>query len=103
MEISINKGSWLNLVDLLEYKGVPFWDMVEFPDIPISNNDSYLTLNQLNAKRIDLIAYDYYEDSDLWWVLLLANNIQYPNQLIEGVQIRIPAKATIDEILKPKT
>jgi len=102
VEIKISKGSWLNLVDLVEYKGVPFWEMVEFPDIPFSSNDQYLTLDHLTSKRIDLISYDYYGDSNLWWILLLANDIEYPHQLISGLKIRIPSKETIDNLLTQK-
>jgi hypothetical protein len=102
MEINLDKSSWLNLTDLLDFNGVIFWGQTEYPDIPISSDDTYIELNQQQARRIDLLAHDIYGDSGLFWIIMLANNIDLPNQIREGMVLRLPARSTIDSILKPK-
>lgn len=100
-QVDITPGSWLNLSQLLDFKGVVFWDQTTYPDIPFSDDDTYLQLTDEQAHRVDLIAFDQYGDPELLWVILLANDVNLPNQLIEGQVIRIPAKATVDLLLAP--
>ena len=98
-EIILQPGSWLNLTNLLEFNGVIFWDQTDLPDVPFDDDDTYIQITADQAKRPDLIANDTWGDSDLWWVVLLANDIDLPNQLVEGQTLRLPAKNTIDQIL----
>lgn len=100
-EVVLNPGSWLNLSNLLEFQGITFWDQFDYPDIPYDTNDVYVTLTDAQARRPDLIALDKYGNDQLLWVLLLANDVDLPNQLVEGQVIRVPAKSTIDILLTP--
>lgn len=102
MEIKLEKYSWLNLTNLYEENGIPFWDQTEFPDIPFSDDDEYVEITQEMSKRVDLIAYDKYGDPNLFWVILLANNVDLPNQLREGMVLRLPSIETIESLLKEK-
>jgi len=101
VDVKIEQQSWLQLTNLLDFDGVIFWDQTEFPDIVISEDDQYITLSQAQSKRIDLIAWDFYGDVNMFWVIMLANNIDLPNQLREGMVLRLPAQSTIDDLLKP--
>jgi len=72
---------------------------VKYPEITKTSNDIYVYTAQ--GDRYDLLALQYYNDSDLWWVISRANPSQpsdslYPNF---GEQIRIPAPSTIPTIL----
>lgn len=98
-QVTVSKYSILNLTELLEYEGVLFWDQVDYPEVPLADDDTYIQLTQSQAHRIDLIAYDFYGQSELMWAIMLANNIDYPNQLVEGAVIRIPSITTIDSLL----
>lgn len=60
-----------------------------YPDIPVANNDYYVITTL--GDRLDLLAYDFYQDSSLWWVIASANSL--PGDSIYppiGVQLRIP-------------
>ena len=98
-EVDVSPTSWLNLTQLLEFNGVVFWDQTEYPDIPYSGDDNYIQLTGAQADRMDLVAFDQYGDSDFLWILLLANNHDYPNQFIEGDLIRVPSIDTINQLL----
>lgn len=60
-----------------------------YPEIQPTDTDYYIitTVND----RLDLIAYDFYQDSNLWWVIASANALpgdsMYPPI---GIQLRIP-------------
>src|SRR5688572_16791131 len=52
-------------------------------------NDIYIV--STIGDRLDLLAFDYYEDQTLWWVIAQANNLGKGSLVIEpGIQIRIP-------------
>ena len=62
----------------------------KYPEIPRSFSDIYVITSA--EDRYDTIAYAYYNDSSLWWVISSANP-EYSQGSIyppEGVQLRIP-------------
>jgi hypothetical protein len=60
-----------------------------YPSLVPSNEDYYIVARA--EDRLDLIAFDFYGDSTLWWVIAMANDIpgdsMYPPM---GFQLRIP-------------
>ena len=77
-----------------------YYKYLKYPEIPISIEDVYIITK--TGDRTDLMASNYYGNSDLWWVLVKAN----PNKLKRdsffipvGIQIRIPSniEGIIDE------
>lgn len=69
-----------------------YYKNIEYPEIKVSPNDVYII--STSTDRLDLLAFDYYNDSQLWWVISKAN----PNKvkrdslfLNPGLQIRIPS------------
>ena len=60
-----------------------------YPEIPLSDNDIYVASE--TGDRLDTLAYQYYEDSSLWWIIASANNIHNaPFGLKDGTILRIP-------------
>lgn len=101
MQVNVDPASWLNLVDLLNYNNTIFWESTDYPEIPYSDTDTYVTLNLIYSKRIDLLAWDLYGNPNYFWVILLANNLDYPSDLYEGLTIRVPSKDVVDSLLQP--
>jgi hypothetical protein len=75
----------------------------KYPEVPLSENDIYVYTSQ--GDRFDTLAFNYYNDQSLWWIISIANTsiagTSLPsdlpqNSLIipEGIQIRIPASYT---------
>ena len=61
-----------------------------YPEVPLSENDIYVYTSR--GDRFDILAQNYFGDSNLWWIISIANpqlpqNTMYPPL---GVQIRIP-------------
>lgn len=61
-----------------------------YPNIPYSETDEYVITTI--GDRLDSIAYRYYGDSELWWVISIANNNITNGSMfpIPGTQLRIP-------------
>ena len=60
-----------------------------YPTIQPTNTDYYVITTV--GDRLDLIAYDFYQDSSLWWIIASANAL--PGDSIYapiGIQLRIP-------------
>jgi hypothetical protein len=60
-----------------------------YPDIPPTDQDYYVITTI--GDRLDLLAYNFYQDSGLWWVIASANSL--PGDSIFppiGMQLRIP-------------
>jgi nucleoid-associated protein YgaU len=79
-----------NNITLKTTQGKPYYDSKRYPNIPLSENDLYVVTGI--GDRLDNLAYRYYRDSNLWWVISMANNnvtrgsmFPYP-----GTQLRIP-------------
>jgi hypothetical protein len=62
-----------------------------YPNIPLSEDDSYVVTTV--GDRLDYLAYIYYGESELWWVISVANNNVTKGSIfpIPGTQLRIPA------------
>lgn len=71
--------------------GKRMYRTVRYPDIPLSENDTYVYTTQ--GDRFDILAQQYYNNSSLWWIISSANNFLTQNSLVipEGIQIRIPS------------
>ena len=60
-----------------------------YPKIPLSGNDIYVVTEL--GDRLDTLAYQFYQDQTLWWIIASANNIHNAVfALPEGTQLRIP-------------
>lgn len=75
-----------------------FLDVASIPNIPAEPSDVAYELDNIYKHRPDLLAFDLYGDSSLWWVFSIRN----PNVLqdpvfdfLPGVTIYIPKKTTI--------
>jgi hypothetical protein len=79
-----------------------FLDMMTNRPFPRESDDVLFEINQTYQYRPDLLAYDLYEDSRLWWVFYQRN----PNTLIAppwdfavGVEIYVPKITTLRSVL----
>jgi hypothetical protein len=75
---------------LTTQQGKPYWKGKSYPNIPVSESDAYVITS--SEDRLDLLAYRYYNDATLWWIIAMANNnstkgLMYPKP---GTQLRIP-------------
>tara|TARA_R110001592_G_scaffold5457_1_gene30042 strand:+ start:6658 stop:6963 length:306 start_codon:yes stop_codon:yes gene_type:complete len=75
-----------------------YYKPILYPPIPLSINDLYVVTS--DRDRLDLLANQFYNDVDLWWVIANANpNIIKRDTFLlkQGLEIRIPQN--IDSII----
>ena len=73
-----------------------YYKYIKYPEIPVDISDVYIITRI--GERLDLLANKYYQNPDLWWVIMKAN----PDKLRRdsffmpiGIQIRIPVNIDI--------
>jgi hypothetical protein len=79
-----------------------YLDVINFRNIPNVSDDVLFTVTTQYANRPDLLAYDLYGNSSLWWVFSVRNKdiIKDPvYDLYAGQQIYLPQLATIKSTL----
>jgi phage tail protein X len=60
-----------------------------YPNIPMSDRDLYVATE--TGDRLDTLAYQFYNNASLWWIIASANNIHNAVfGLADGTIIRIP-------------
>ena len=68
----------------------PFYVNAIYPDIPLSNDDSYVITTL--GDRLDLMALDFYGDTGYWWIIASANSLPGDSLFPPiGMQLRFPA------------
>jgi nucleoid-associated protein YgaU len=72
------------------YTNRPYYKGKFYPNIPLLESDVYVITTV--GDRLDSLAYSYYKDATLWWIIAMANNnitkgALYP---VPGTQLRIP-------------
>jgi len=79
-----------------------FLDVADIPLIPYDPSDVQYQIDAIYKNRPDLLAFDLYGDTGLWWVFTSRN----PNTLqdtvfdfIPGAIIYIPKKDTLTTVL----
>jgi hemolysin-activating ACP:hemolysin acyltransferase len=79
-----------------------FLDVMINRPIPKLTDDQYFTINSTYQYRPDLLAYDLYDNSNLWWIFYQRN----PNTLTappldfkSGTQIYLPKISTLKSAL----
>ena len=80
-----------------------FLDVINYRPIPKYPQDVYFIITAVYEYRPDLLAYDLYGDSKLWWVFAERN----PNRLGEdpyfnftqGLGIYVPTLSTLQTVL----
>lgn len=76
-------------------------DILSLRDIPAASDDVLFEVTQTYSLRPDLLAYDLYNDSRLWWVFAVRNKdiIQDSTyDLVAGQRIYIPSLPNLQSI-----
>jgi len=60
---------------------ISFLDFIEFREIPRDATDDVITVSTKFHQRPDLLSFDLYGTTELWWVFVVAN----PDQMIDPI------------------
>lgn len=64
----------------------------EIQDTYATSSDIYHRIDSHELNRLDKLAYEYYKNPSMWWVIAEANNIFDPfSDIPSGTLLRIPS------------
>ena len=98
MAITYNRTSPYANTDIYGF----FLDVANIPQIPLDPKDVQYQIDAIYKSRPDLLAFDLYGDSSLWWVFAIRNPnvIQDPIYDFQpGVIIYVPQKQNLTTAL----
>jgi hypothetical protein len=83
-----------SITTILKTDNKSYYKGKRYPNIPLSESDIYVITT--DEDRLDLLAYKYYKDISMWWVIAVANNNITKGSLYPypGTQLRIPTNLT---------
>jgi len=79
-----------------------YLDIISFRNLPSVADDILFTISSKYENRPDLLAYDLYKDSNLWWVFAVRNKDLIRDPIYDmkaGVQIYLPKLSTMSSVL----
>ncbi len=76
----------------MDKSGMRVYSTTYYPRIPINNSDKFVRTK--DGDRLDTMAYRFYKDTSLWWIIAKANGIRGKTTLEIGKIIRIPSDIT---------
>lgn len=80
---------YINIPTIKRWDGKVNYKTAHYPEIPVSDSDIYVVSTETDY--LDTLAYKYYRDPTMWFIIALANNIGNGRLSVEpGLQLRIP-------------
>ena len=79
-----------------------YLEILDLRDLPNQVDDILFTVTQQYTYRPDLLAYDLYNDVNLWWVFAVRNKDVIKDPVFDmyaGQKIRIPLMETLQRSL----
>jgi hypothetical protein len=79
-----------------------YLDVLTLRSFPNQKDDILFTVTNQYENRPDLLAYDLYEDVNLWWVFAVRNRniLKDPTfDLVAGIEIYLPKLQTLRDSL----
>jgi hypothetical protein len=97
MAIYSNTSPYYSTVEINGYL-----DIISFKDIPSQTDDILFEVTKKYQYRPDLLAFDLYDDVNLWWVFAVRNKNKIKDPVFDltaGVKIYLPKITTIKTAL----
>jgi len=79
-----------------------YLDVLNFRDLPLEKDDVLFEITNTYENRPDLLAYDLYQDVNLWWVFAVRNKSKIKDPIFDmtaGKKIYLPKLTTIKRVL----
>lgn len=83
------------LTRLLDSDNDKYVETSEPVTVPKSPTDTFHIVTMKDENRLDLISWQYYGNSLLWWIIAEASDIKNPFDVPRDTVLRIPDKSNI--------
>ena len=62
----------LSYIPIIRHNGKRVYKHIKYPSIPLSVDDIYVITTA--GDRLDLLADQFYNDTEYWWIIAMANS-----------------------------
>ena len=79
-----------------------YLELITIRPVPAEADDFLYTIETQYKNRPDLLAYDLYQDSKLWWVFSVRNKSIIKDPIFDlkaGIKIYLPKQTTLKKVL----
>lgn len=91
-------------VTLTSSDGVEYASGLQFLDFLYTGRTVFHKVRQHEVSRPDIIAYEYFSDPQLYWIILTYNNLKDPiSEVALGTTLAIPIDALSNSQIRPFT
>lgn len=90
-----HSSRYRRLSRLLDDEGNQYLETADRIEFPKRSDDSYHIVLAKDEDRLDLIAYQYYGNPLLYWIIAAASDIDDPLNVPAGTTLRIPSKQSL--------
>jgi hypothetical protein len=85
------ENRYSNIPTMLKTGKGKVYDSVLMPNVDATDTD--IVVMTVQGDRLDLLANEYYQDSTMWWVIALKNDMtEIDISMKEGIILRIPSR-----------
>lgn len=87
---SYSPGRYDKVECVIDEDGNKYRSTYEPTSFPVRQTDHYYVVEPKYANRLDLVAYKFYHNPLLYWIIAEASNINNPLDLPVGTLLRVP-------------
>jgi hypothetical protein len=92
MSVDLQPSSRMLITPLLKEGNSEYFDIWEPVNFPEADDDIIHRVTEIEVGRLDLIAVQYYNDPNLWWIIAHANKVEdIFEEIIPGIRLRVPS------------
>ena len=98
----IGSNQFENIFKVYQDGDYYFYNLLKTINFPKNLNDTYYTEYRVRASRpLTALSFKFYNTTKLWWLIVLANNINNPIKFIEpGTKLKIINPQYVPTILE---
>lgn len=92
---SSRSSRYRRLSRITDDEGNQYLESADAISFPVRSDDSYHIVTAKDANRLDLVAYQYYGNPLLYWVIAVASDIDDPLNVPPGTTLRVPSHQSL--------
>jgi len=97
--LKVKQGSRLRFQKLIRLGEWEWFDLYNYPTIEPDETDEIIEVSA--SFSADVLAYRFYGDASMWWVICLANDLElFSADVRSGMKLRIPTKERVETIFE---
>lgn len=82
----------------VQQEGVTLVALPRWGEVPESPSDQFHVVEAYEQRRLDVLSFRFYQNTEYWWLIALANGLLNPLYVPAGTILRIPPLTVIQTL-----